>query len=102
MPSASASRSNVALSDSTSASTSPLCTSSPLAFFHSTIVPSSMVSESFGMLTSDTVQASTFLPTVLRTSRLMSSAVGMDAFSSGRLYGIGTCAPPSLSTGASR
>src|SRR5438876_7397273 len=51
-PSASASRSNVALSDSTSASTSPVFTSSPLFFFHSTIVPSSIVSESLGMLIS--------------------------------------------------
>src|SRR6266851_1619916 len=51
-PSASASRSNVALSDSTSASTSPCFTWSPLFFFHSTIVPSSIVSESFGMLIS--------------------------------------------------
>src|SRR2546426_11221528 len=51
-PSASASRSNVALSDSTSASPSPVLTSSPLFFFHSTIVPSSIVSESFGMFTS--------------------------------------------------
>src|SRR5690242_12629527 len=54
VPSESASRSNVALSDSTSASTSPAFTWSPLFFFHSTIVPSSIVSESFGMLTSDT------------------------------------------------
>ncbi len=53
VPSDSASRSKVALSDSTSASTSPLCTSSPLDFFHSTIVPSSIVSESFGIFTSD-------------------------------------------------
>src|SRR3989440_6069078 len=52
-PSASASRSNVALSDSTSAKTSPVFTSSPLFFFHSTMVPSSIVSESFGMLISD-------------------------------------------------
>src|SRR5579859_4016086 len=52
LPSSSASRSNVALSDSTSASTSPLCTSSPLDFFHSTMVPSSIVSDSFGMFTS--------------------------------------------------
>src|ERR1700674_2172886 len=51
-PSASASRSNVALSDSTSARTSPLWTSSPSFFFHSRTVPSSIVSESFGMLTS--------------------------------------------------
>src|SRR5438067_13223981 len=51
-PSASASRSNVALSDSTSARTSPVFTSSPLFFFHSTTVPSSIVSESFGMFTS--------------------------------------------------
>src|SRR5258708_35106660 len=51
-PSASASRSNVALSDSTSASTSPCFTWSPLFFFHSTIVPSSIVSESFGMFMS--------------------------------------------------
>src|SRR5216683_3522116 len=42
------------------------------------------------------------LPTVRRTSRLMSSAVGIDAFSSGRLYGIGTCAPPRRRIGASR
>src|SRR6184192_1252687 len=52
LPSSSASRSNVALSDSTSARTSPLWTSSPLDFFHSTIVPSSMVSESLGIFTS--------------------------------------------------
>src|SRR5260370_30725826 len=52
-PSDSDSRSNVALSDSTSAITSPFLTGSPLFFFHSTIVPSSIVSESFGMLTSD-------------------------------------------------
>src|SRR5213080_3056038 len=51
-PSASASRSKVALSDSTSASTSPVFTASPLFFFHSTIVPSSIVSESLGMLIS--------------------------------------------------
>src|SRR5258708_6036885 len=51
-PPLSASRSNVALSDSTSASTSPAFTSSPVFFFHSTMVPSSIVSESFGMLTS--------------------------------------------------
>src|SRR5207245_8886182 len=51
-PSASDSRSNVALSDSTSAITSPFLTASPLFFFHSTTVPSSIVSESFGMLTS--------------------------------------------------
>src|SRR6202140_4876005 len=51
-PPLSASRSNVALSDSTSASTSPCFTSSPVFFFHSTIVPSSIVSESLGMLTS--------------------------------------------------
>src|SRR5439155_2134294 len=51
-PSDSASRSKVALSDSTSARTSPVLTSSPLFFFHSTIVPSSIVSESFGMFTS--------------------------------------------------
>src|SRR5258708_3307334 len=51
-PSASDSRSNVALSDSTSAITSPFLTGSPLFFFHSTIVPSSIVSESFGMLIS--------------------------------------------------
>src|SRR5207245_4841499 len=51
-PSDSASRSNVALSDSTSARTSPVFTWSPLFFFHSTIVPSSIVSESFGMLIS--------------------------------------------------
>ena len=30
------------------------------------------------------------------------SLVGMEAFSSGRLYGIGTCAPPSRKIGASR
>src|SRR5579864_6252504 len=53
-PSASASRSKVALSDSTSASTSPVLTWSPVFFFHSTIVPSSIVSESFGMFTSVT------------------------------------------------
>src|SRR2546421_3032751 len=51
-PSASASRSNVALSDSTSAKTSPVFTSSPLFFFHSTMVPSSIVSESFGIFMS--------------------------------------------------
>src|SRR5207253_2266403 len=51
-PSDSASRSKVALSDSTSATTSPAFTSSPLFFFHSTIVPSSIVSESLGMLIS--------------------------------------------------
>src|ERR1700692_2532948 len=51
-PPLSASRLNVALSDSTSASTSPCFTSSPVFFFHSTIVPSSIVSESFGMFTS--------------------------------------------------
>src|SRR5713226_334634 len=51
-PSASDSRSNVALSDSTSAITSPFLTGSPLFFFHSTIVPSSIVSESFGMFMS--------------------------------------------------
>src|ERR1700674_1791310 len=51
-PSSSASRSNVALSDSTSARTSPLCTSSPSFFFHSRMVPSSIVSDSLGMLTS--------------------------------------------------
>src|ERR1700737_4634359 len=51
-PSDSDSRSNVALSDSTSAITSPFLTMSPLFFFHSTTVPSSIVSESFGMLTS--------------------------------------------------
>src|SRR5260370_33155076 len=51
-PSASDSRSNVALSDSTSAITSPFLTGSPLFFFHSTTVPSSIVSESFGMFTS--------------------------------------------------
>src|SRR5260221_8532798 len=52
-PSASASSSKLALSDSTSASTSPFLTGSPVFFFHSMTVPSSMVSESFGMLTSD-------------------------------------------------
>src|SRR6202022_2023372 len=51
-PAASDSRSNVALSDSTSAITSPFLTASPLFFFHSTTVPSSIVSESLGMLTS--------------------------------------------------
>src|SRR5487761_821985 len=51
-PSSSASRSKVALSDSTSARTSPLWTSSPSFFFHSRTVPSSIVSDSFGMLTS--------------------------------------------------
>ncbi len=51
-PSASDSRSNVALSDSTSAITSPFLTGSPLFFFHSTIVPSSIVSESFGIFMS--------------------------------------------------
>src|SRR5229473_316432 len=51
-PPLSASRSNVALSDSTSASTSPAFTSSPVFFFHSTMVPSSIVSESFGIFTS--------------------------------------------------
>src|SRR5260370_31994046 len=51
-PWASAARANVALSDSTSASTSPCFTWSPLFFFHSTIVPSSIVSESFGMFMS--------------------------------------------------
>src|ERR1700730_5720835 len=51
-PSASDSRSNVALSDSTSAITSPFLTASPLFFFHSTTVPSSIVSESFGIFTS--------------------------------------------------
>src|SRR5947209_19592460 len=51
-PSASDSRSNVALSDSASSITSPFLTASPLFFFHSTTVPSSIVSESFGMLTS--------------------------------------------------
>src|SRR5260370_4529276 len=54
LPSSSAWRSNVALSDSTSARTSPLWTSSPLDFFHSTMVPSSIVSESFGILISGT------------------------------------------------
>src|SRR5947209_7653879 len=52
VPSASASRSNVALSDSTSARTSPVFTSSPLFFFHSTMVPSSILSDSFGILMS--------------------------------------------------
>src|SRR6266702_5420894 len=52
-PSSSDSRSKVALSDSTSAITSPFLTVSPLFFFHSTIVPSSIVSESFGMFISD-------------------------------------------------
>src|SRR5438445_2405862 len=51
-PSASDSRSKVALSDSTSAITSPFLTVSPLFFFHSTTVPSSIVSESLGMVTS--------------------------------------------------
>src|SRR5882762_5093124 len=51
-PSDSDSRSNVALSDSTSAITSPFLTTSPLFFFHSTTVPSSIVSESLGMFTS--------------------------------------------------
>src|SRR5712692_9955455 len=51
-PSASDSRSNVALSDSTSAITSPFLTGSPVFFFHSTTVPSSIVSESLGMLMS--------------------------------------------------
>src|SRR3984893_2298031 len=51
-PSSSDSRSNVALSDSTSAITSPFLTASPLFFFHSTTVPSSIVSESFGIFTS--------------------------------------------------
>src|SRR5438445_984004 len=51
-PSASDSRSKVALSDSTSAITSPFLTGSPLFFFHSTTVPSSIVSESFGMFMS--------------------------------------------------
>src|SRR5215467_6147465 len=44
--------SKLALSDSISASTSPRCTSSPSSFFHSRTVPSSIVSESLGMLTS--------------------------------------------------
>src|SRR5260370_36073451 len=52
VPAASDSRSNVGLSDSTSAIASPFLTGSPLFFFHSTIVPSSIVSESFGMLIS--------------------------------------------------
>src|SRR3984893_10571471 len=52
-PSSSDSRSNVALSDSTSAITSPFLTMSPLFFFHSTMVPSSIVSESFGIFMSD-------------------------------------------------
>src|SRR2546428_12146701 len=51
-PSDSDSRSKVALSDSTSAITSPFLTTSPLFFFHSTTVPCSIVSESFGMLIS--------------------------------------------------
>src|SRR6266851_2739218 len=51
-PSASDSRSNVALSDSTSAITSPFLTGSPVFFFHSTTVPSSIVSESLGMFMS--------------------------------------------------
>src|SRR2546428_3933554 len=51
-PSDSDSRSKVALSDSTSAITSPFLTTSPLFFFHSTTVPSSIVSESLGMFTS--------------------------------------------------
>src|SRR5713226_8028993 len=51
-PSASDSRSNVALSDSTSAITSPFLTGSPVFFFHSTIVPSSIVSESLGIFMS--------------------------------------------------
>src|SRR6266852_5520468 len=51
-PSASDSRSNVALSDSTSAITSPFLTTSPLFFFHSTTVPSSIVSESLGIFMS--------------------------------------------------
>src|SRR5260370_18727227 len=54
-PAVSASRSNVALSDSTSARTSPCFTSSPVFFFHSTMVPSSIVSESFGIFTSGIV-----------------------------------------------
>src|SRR3989475_9723077 len=51
-PSDSDSRSKVAFSDSPSAITSPFLTTSPLFFFHSPTVPSSIVSESFGMLTS--------------------------------------------------
>src|SRR2546428_576478 len=51
-PSASASRSKVGLPDSPAAITSPFLTASTLFFFHSTTVPSSIVSESFGMLTS--------------------------------------------------
>src|SRR5260370_30033202 len=52
VPAASDSRSNVGLSDSTSAIASTFLTGSPLFFFHSTIVPSYIVSESFGMLIS--------------------------------------------------
>src|SRR2546423_2967898 len=52
-PSASASISKLALWDSISARPSPFCTWSPSCFFHSRTVPSSIVSESLGMLTSD-------------------------------------------------
>src|SRR3979411_3149845 len=52
-PAASASISKLALSDSISARTSPLLTWSPSCFFHSRTVPSSIVSESLGILTSD-------------------------------------------------
>src|SRR5215470_6528603 len=50
--------SKLALSDSISARTSPLWTFSPSRFFHSRTVPSSIVSESLGMLTSDIPLAS--------------------------------------------
>src|SRR5262249_21904225 len=54
-PSCSASYTIVALSVSTSTSGSPLATGSPGAFSHATIVPSSIESESRGIMTSTTV-----------------------------------------------
>ena len=51
-PSSKASSSMFALSVSTSASTSPIATFSPGCFSQRRIFPSSIVSESFGMVTS--------------------------------------------------
>src|SRR4029077_12708683 len=73
-PSASDSRSNVALSDSTSAITSPFLTASPVFFFHSTTVPSSIVSESLGIL----ISAIELFPTDHLARQLLDVLAGRD------------------------
>ena len=92
-----------ALSVSISTISCPFVTSSPSETSHFRIVPSSIESDRRGMVTSVAISGSSYRSRkVARAACTTCSGWGKDACSSGFEYGIGTSAPVTRPTGASR